>query len=127
MSDKTDELLIVIVLQNSPQQCPYGLYAEQLSGSAFTCPRETNRRRYGYCRLHSSPIIDKCIVGYIVLSHLLNTSRLLPWSKETSQMILINVHPIPIKQVTMTTYQVANSAGVHYIDEMEAVQATRRQ
>ena len=22
--------------QNSPQQCPYGLYAEQLSGSAFT-------------------------------------------------------------------------------------------
>lgn len=30
--------------QNSPQQCPYGLYAEQLSGSAFTCPRTTNKR-----------------------------------------------------------------------------------
>jgi homogentisate 1,2-dioxygenase len=25
--------------QNSPQVCPYGLYAEQLSGSAFTEPR----------------------------------------------------------------------------------------
>lgn len=25
--------------QNSPKLCPYGLYAEQLSGSAFTAPR----------------------------------------------------------------------------------------
>lgn len=33
-------------IQNNPQVCPYGLYAEQLSGSAFTCPRPTNRRRY---------------------------------------------------------------------------------
>jgi homogentisate 1,2-dioxygenase len=24
---------------NSPQRCPYGLYAEQLSGTAFTAPR----------------------------------------------------------------------------------------
>uniref|UniRef100_A0AAY4APQ3 Homogentisate 1,2-dioxygenase n=1 Tax=Denticeps clupeoides TaxID=299321 RepID=A0AAY4APQ3_9TELE len=31
--------------QNNPQVCPYGLYAEQLSGSAFTCPRPTNKRR----------------------------------------------------------------------------------
>ncbi|TSK98502.1 Homogentisate 1,2-dioxygenase [Bagarius yarrelli] len=31
--------------QNNPQVCPYGLYAEQLSGSAFTCPRGTNKRR----------------------------------------------------------------------------------
>ena len=55
--------------QNSPQVCPYGLYAEQLSGSAFTgifsfnsllyykisplamnlvAPRETNRRSWFY-------------------------------------------------------------------------------
>lgn len=33
-------------IQNNPQVCPYGLYAEQLSGSAFTCPRHTNKRRY---------------------------------------------------------------------------------
>ena len=25
--------------QNSPKMCPYGLYAEQLSGTAFTAPR----------------------------------------------------------------------------------------
>ncbi|MAX73417.1 MAG: homogentisate 1,2-dioxygenase, partial [Nioella sp.] len=24
--------------QNSPQRCPYGLYAEQLSGTPFTAP-----------------------------------------------------------------------------------------
>jgi homogentisate 1,2-dioxygenase len=30
--------------QNSPQKCPYGLYAEQLSGTAFTAPRHQNRR-----------------------------------------------------------------------------------
>ena len=30
--------------QNSPQVCPYGLYAEQLSGSAFTAPRAKNFR-----------------------------------------------------------------------------------
>jgi homogentisate 1,2-dioxygenase len=30
--------------QNSPQRCPYDLYAEQLSGSAFTAPRAENRR-----------------------------------------------------------------------------------
>ena len=30
--------------RNSPQRAPYGLYAEQLSGTAFTAPRATNRR-----------------------------------------------------------------------------------
>ncbi|XP_018335123.1 homogentisate 1,2-dioxygenase [Agrilus planipennis] len=34
--------------QNSPQKCPYGLYAEQLSGSAFTAPRSDNRRTWLY-------------------------------------------------------------------------------
>jgi hypothetical protein len=34
--------------QNSPQLCPYGLYAEQVSGSAFTAPRHTNRRSWLY-------------------------------------------------------------------------------
>ncbi|XP_050297256.1 homogentisate 1,2-dioxygenase isoform X2 [Anthonomus grandis grandis] len=34
--------------QNSPQKCPYGLYAEQLSGSAFTAPRAENRRSWLY-------------------------------------------------------------------------------
>jgi len=34
--------------QNSPQVVAHGLYAEQLSGSAFTCPRTTNRRSWLY-------------------------------------------------------------------------------
>jgi homogentisate 1,2-dioxygenase len=33
---------------NSPQRCPYGLYAEQLSGTAFTAPRATNRHTWLY-------------------------------------------------------------------------------
>jgi homogentisate 1,2-dioxygenase len=34
--------------QNSPQRAPYGLYAEQLSGTAFTAPRAANRRSWTY-------------------------------------------------------------------------------
>ncbi|XP_064404429.1 homogentisate 1,2-dioxygenase-like [Halichondria panicea] len=34
--------------QNNPQNCPYGLYCEQLSGTAFTAPRESNRRSWLY-------------------------------------------------------------------------------
>lgn len=34
--------------QNNPQRCPYGLYAEQLSGTAFTVPRDGNRRSWLY-------------------------------------------------------------------------------
>lgn len=31
--------------QNSPLLCPYGLYAEQISGTSFTSPRKLNLRR----------------------------------------------------------------------------------
>jgi homogentisate 1,2-dioxygenase len=34
--------------QNSPQRPPLGLYAEQLSGTAFTAPRAQNRRTWLY-------------------------------------------------------------------------------
>src|SRR6186997_48930 len=34
--------------RNSPQRAPYGLYAEQLSGTAFTAPRHANRRTWTY-------------------------------------------------------------------------------
>jgi homogentisate 1,2-dioxygenase len=34
--------------QNSPQRCPYGLYAEAISGTAFTAPRAANRRTWCY-------------------------------------------------------------------------------
>ena len=42
--------------QNSPQRPPYGLYAEQVSGTAFTMPRSHNRRSWLYrirpCAVH---------------------------------------------------------------------------
>ncbi|TAM06136.1 MAG: homogentisate 1,2-dioxygenase, partial [Pusillimonas sp.] len=34
--------------RNSPQRVAYGLYAEQLSGTAFTAPRGSNRRSWLY-------------------------------------------------------------------------------
>lgn len=34
--------------QNSPRECPLGLYAEQLSGTAFTVPRVHNQRTWLY-------------------------------------------------------------------------------
>ncbi len=34
--------------QNSPQRSPYGLYAEQLSGSAFTAARHENQKTWFY-------------------------------------------------------------------------------
>ena len=34
--------------QNSPQKTPFGLYAEQVSGSAFTAPRAENLRSWQY-------------------------------------------------------------------------------
>lgn len=40
--------------QNSPQKCAYGLYAEQLSGTAFTAPRHENMRTWLYRILPSA-------------------------------------------------------------------------
>jgi homogentisate 1,2-dioxygenase len=39
---------VLPVGQNSPQKVSYGLYAEQLSGSAFTVPRAENKRSWLY-------------------------------------------------------------------------------
>lgn len=40
--------------RNSPQRAPFGLYAELLSGTAFTAPRSHNRRTWMYRRLPSA-------------------------------------------------------------------------
>jgi homogentisate 1,2-dioxygenase len=44
----TEALAGALPAQNSPQRCPYGLYAEQFSGTAFTAPRHANRRSWLY-------------------------------------------------------------------------------
>lgn len=41
--------------RNSPQRAPYGLYAEQISGTAFTVPRQDSRRSWLY-RLRPSAV-----------------------------------------------------------------------
>ncbi|KAI8882038.1 homogentisate 1,2-dioxygenase [Backusella circina FSU 941] len=56
--------------QNTPQKCPYNLYAEQLSGSAFTVPRTHNQRSWLYrirpSVVHkpftTSPSLDKSLL-----------------------------------------------------------------
>src|SRR6266851_9598822 len=40
--------------RNSPQRAPLGLYAEQISGTAFTQPRDVNRRTWVYRILPSA-------------------------------------------------------------------------
>jgi homogentisate 1,2-dioxygenase len=44
----TEALPGALPLHNSPQRAPYGLYAEQFSGTAFTAPRSSNRRSWLY-------------------------------------------------------------------------------
>ena len=39
---------VLPVGQNSPQKVAQGLYAEQISGTAFTAPRHSNRRSWLY-------------------------------------------------------------------------------
>lgn len=42
------------IAQNSPQKPTYGLYTEQFSGTAFTAPRDHNRRSWFYRTLPSA-------------------------------------------------------------------------
>jgi len=48
--------------RNSPQRAPLGLYAEQISGTAFTAPRQTNRRSWVY-RLRPSAAHTKFVLA----------------------------------------------------------------
>ncbi|MBW8843993.1 MAG: homogentisate 1,2-dioxygenase [Burkholderiales bacterium] len=52
--------------RNSPQRAPHGLYAELLSGSAFTAPRADNRRTWLY-RRRPSVVVG----GYEPVAHAL--------------------------------------------------------
>jgi homogentisate 1,2-dioxygenase len=68
--------------RNSPQRAPLGLYAEQISGTAFTAPRATNRRTWVY-RLQPSaahgsfvPIDPGLVRGAPVRDCPLNPNRL---------------------------------------------------
>jgi hypothetical protein len=73
--------------RNSPQRCPYGLYAEQISGTAFTAPRADNRRSWLYrirpAAVHApfKRIADGALVGAFGAAGGLETSpNQLRWS-----------------------------------------------
>ncbi|MGH8150534.1 MAG: homogentisate 1,2-dioxygenase, partial [Steroidobacteraceae bacterium] len=44
----TEALPGALPAQNSPQRCSYDLYPEQISGTAFTAPRDSNRHTWLY-------------------------------------------------------------------------------
>lgn len=78
--------------QNNPQLCPYGLYCEQLSGSAFTAPRHKNVRTWQYRIRPSVSTTSQHAVGlyhdqkiYDDFSHLVVEPKQLRWSP-SSQM-----------------------------------------
>ncbi|MEU1275679.1 homogentisate 1,2-dioxygenase [Streptomyces sp. NPDC005799] len=68
--------------RNSPQRAPLGLYAEQISGTAFTAPRRTNRRSWVYrirpSAAHSAfvPIDSGHVRTAPVWDELLNPNRM---------------------------------------------------
>ncbi|KAF9193497.1 hypothetical protein BGZ50_007427 [Haplosporangium sp. Z 11] len=74
--------------QNTPQVCPYGLYAEQLSGTAFTVDRKHNERTWFYrirpsvCHTPFEPFPTKTrLVGnYTDESNVSVTPNQLRWS-----------------------------------------------
>lgn len=62
---------------NNPQKCAYGLYAEQLSGTAFTVDRHNNQRTWVH--FYSFTATIKLMVpvdGCIVFDHQLNMTDL---------------------------------------------------
>ena len=71
--------------QNSPQKCPYGLYAEQMSGTPFTAPRVVNRRSWLY-RIRPSVMhkpyrqIDRGLVRGTPFDEVTTSPNQLRWS-----------------------------------------------
>ena len=60
--------------RNSPQHCPYGLYAEQISGTAFTAPRAQNRRTWTYrLRPSASALRQQPLPATRLVSHFTDT------------------------------------------------------
>ncbi|XP_063386983.1 homogentisate 1,2-dioxygenase [Cydia fagiglandana] len=84
--------------RNTPQRCAYGLYAEQLSGSAFTAPRNENRRTWFY-RIRPS-VVHKPFKRLDVAKHLThkwdeqepdpNQSRWLPFDLPTTPVDFVS-------------------------------------
>ncbi|HYE25820.1 MAG TPA: homogentisate 1,2-dioxygenase [Clostridia bacterium] len=75
--------------QNSPQRAPFGLYAEQVSGTPFTAPRMANRRSWVY-RIRPS-VMHK---PYVWAEERLIRST--PFDEVTTSPNQLRWNPIPI-------------------------------
>jgi len=82
--------------QNSPQQVPSGLYAEQLSGTAFTMTRANNRRSWLY-RILPSVVHD----NFGPYHH--NLLKSAPFSEEFATPNQLRWQPLPYS-VGVTTF-----------------------
>jgi homogentisate 1,2-dioxygenase len=74
--------------RNSPQRCPYGLYAEQFSGTAFTAPRHANRRSWLY-RIRPAAVHER----FLPLDSGLLVSRFEEVPASPNQL---RWHPLPV-------------------------------
>lgn len=91
--------------QNNPQKCAYGLYAEQLSGTAFTAPRSCNQRAWLY-RIRPSVVHD-------------------PYQKYSSALYLTNnwseQHPNP-NQMRWKPFELTDSSQMHnFVDGLHTI------
>lgn len=78
--------------QNSPQVCPYGLYAEQLSGTAFTAPRVENKRSWLY-RIKPS-------VGHMPFEPFLKSNVSHNWDEEEPDPNQLRWNPFDLPKST---------------------------
>ena len=67
--------------QNNPRKCPYNLYAEQLSGSAFTCPRGENYRTWCYRKIPSVHLSTPLIKDATAIKGIEDTNEIDPVQK----------------------------------------------
>ncbi len=79
--------------QNSPQRAPFGLYAEQVSGSAFTAPRAENLRSWQY-RLR--PSVQHA--AYLPLAHA--SLRTAPCQEVAASPNRLRWNPLPVQPDT---------------------------
>ena len=84
--------------RNSPQKCSYGLYAEQLSGTAFTMPQASNQRSWLY---RIRPGVKHAGRFARVDTGLLRTA---PLARDESQLPLGQLRwgPVPVPQTSLS-------------------------
>ncbi len=97
--------------RNSPQRTPFGLYAEQLSGTAFTAPRSENRRSWLYRIRPSASHPPFC--AYEGAQHLRST----PFDEAPATPNRLRWDPLPMPEAAvdfvdgLVTYGGAGDAG----------------